>query len=131
MCAFAGRAENSSSSASDVVELGVRRRADDRGDVHDHEIQTVLATRTPRSLGSLRPQPDEVEALVAVELAEARRLFLETGRARARVLTAGGEASGAISIDELVPAPDGYYPHALRSLEAWLLGCPDEPWVLG
>jgi isopentenyldiphosphate isomerase len=115
----------------DVVELGVRRRADDRGDVHDHEIQTVLATRTARSLGSLRPQPDEVDALLAIELAEARRLFLENGRARARVLTARGESSGAITIDELVPAPDGYYPRALHSLEAWLGGCPDEPWLLG
>jgi len=115
---------------ADVVKLGVRWSAEDRGDVHDHEIQEVLAARTPRSLSSLRPDPDEVEALIAVTLADAHGLFLHTGRAGARVLGAAGETSCEITIDQFVPDRDGYYPRALRSVAAWLAGSSEDPWCM-
>lgn len=117
----------------DVVPLGVRWRAEDRGDIHDHEIQDVLAARTRRSLDSLYPARDEVDALIAVALPEAEILFEKTGRAHAMVWRTGAPAPepAEITLDELVPAADGYYQVAFRSLVDWLEDRASVPWRLG
>ncbi len=104
----------------DVVRLGVRFRVDaSRAGVVDREIQEVFAAVVEASFASLRPDPVEVDAVVALAPADAAELL--SGRipvARARRLDARTRAvdEADVRAEELVAAPDGYWPAAIAAV---------------
>jgi isopentenyldiphosphate isomerase len=120
---------------ADVVRLGSRRRAEQRAGVIDNELQDIFAVTAPVSLLALRPSPAELEAIVALPLAEAERVLCE-GREAAgvRLVVEGAEArlvEETIRGRELVPAADGYYRKAHASLAVMLSGGRVEAWEIG
>lgn len=120
---------------ADVERLGLRVRADHReGGARDNELQDIFAAFTSRPLESLRPSPDEVEALYALPLADLS-LLLSGG---AEVVAGEGIKPGSsvveavrISRGELIPSPDAYYEAALSSIAALLAGQRPPAYVLG
>jgi isopentenyldiphosphate isomerase len=121
--------------ASDVVRLGLRRRADARAPgLIDNELQDIFATFTARPLLSLRPAPEEVEALIALPVGAFERLLAgDTPSASGEAIFADGAGPSAVDIalSDLIPAPDGYYRAVMRSIAAHLAGERPEPWTLG
>jgi isopentenyldiphosphate isomerase len=116
---------------SDVVLLGHRARVDtSRAGVIDREHQTILLARSERALASLRPSPDEVDALVTFALRDARAL-LSGARIAATALENGVESATSITRDELVRATDGYYEAAIERLAFVVAGLEFEPFRLG
>ena len=108
----------------DATVIGVRRR-EDRGTagVIDREVQEILATRAALALEALRPDPDELEAILGVPLEGA--LDVLSGRAEdtEAVCFDGVTVCGAPFVATgLVPAPDGYYACAAANVEAWIRG---------
>lgn len=120
---------------ADVVRLGLRRRADERtAGIRDRELQEIFATATPLPLAAFAPDPDEVTALVTVDLADAGALFRGERDVVNAFETRGNERSTAVStvrLADFVRAADGYYAIAARSLEAWLRGGDVAAWTLG
>ncbi len=97
----------------------------------DREVIDVYATRTDRELDAFAPHPDEVAALVAVDLDDARALWEGTlDRARGRCLDARGSAPRATTVtrSELCAPDGGLRARALASLRAWIDGAPLPPW---
>jgi isopentenyldiphosphate isomerase len=120
---------------SDVVRLGLRRRADERGAIHDREIQEIFATATSLPLAFFQPDPDEVTSLVVIEL-EAAGALLRGERAEApaweRRTGDGAAAEIVVRAADFIPETDEYYAACLRSLGALLQGSEAETaWVLG
>ena len=107
----------------DVVELGLRRRADERPGVRDFELQTILFTRSRLSLGDLKPHPAELSAILAVRLDDVGALLLPGARVTAaRLALDGSIAREDITRADLVPSTDGYLEHALSSVAMHLRG---------
>lgn len=121
----------------DVVRLGRRRRADAHAPgIQDNELQEIFAAFTDRPLRAFRPSPEEVEALIALPLDASVRLLGGQGGATARAAglsMAVGAEPQVVDVGEadLIPAPDGYYAVALKSIAARLKGESPEPWMLG
>jgi len=117
---------------AELVRLGVRRSVDVRPGQVDREVQEVFSVTTPRPFESLRPDPDEVSALLALPLAEARRLASgEVASATAREVREGALRTVEVGRSELVPARDGYFALALESLARIAAGERVAPWTLG
>lgn len=119
-----------------TVLLGRRRRAGaPRGDLRDNELQDVLATRTRGPLTCLRPHAEELAALVAVSLDDARAALAGDGAATMRCERLGHDGTtvaSSLRVADLVPASDGYYERAIESLGVWLAsGAAPAPWNLG
>ena len=118
----------------DVVRLGLRRRIDEQPGLRDREVQEIFATATPLPLAFFQPDPDEVTALVILESEAAFALF-RGERAEARGFEQRSHDSAPTEITvraaDFVPAADGYYALAARSLEAFLQGRAASPWILG
>jgi isopentenyldiphosphate isomerase len=119
---------------SDVVRLGLRRRADERAGILDRELQEIFATATSLPLAFFQPDPDEVTSLVVIESEAAGALFRgERAEAPALERRTGDGAPTAIVVRaaDFVPAADGYYAASARSLGAWLQGRAETAWILG
>jgi len=121
---------------ADVVRLGLRRRPDrSRPGVIDNELQEIYLASAPVDVATLRPSPAELDAIVAVPLAEAARVLCDGGEARGARLVREGEsarfADETVRGSDLVPAPDGYYALAYASVAALIAGGRPEPWVIG
>ena len=119
---------------SDVVRLGLRRSANERGAIRDRELQEIFATATSLPLAFFQPDPDEVTSLVVIEIEAAWALFRgERAEARAweRRTGDGAPTEFVVRAADFVPAADGYYTACLRSLGAWLQGCAETAWILG
>jgi isopentenyldiphosphate isomerase len=122
-------------SPADVVRLGLRRRAERREGVIDNELQEIFAAVAPVRIEVLRPCPAELEAIVAVPLADAERVLCEGAEATGVRLV--GEGEGARLVEEtvrgreLVPATDGYYRKAYASVAVMLAGGRPEVWEIG
>jgi 8-oxo-dGTP pyrophosphatase MutT (NUDIX family) len=113
---------------ADLVLLG-RRFARARGGAGmavDNEVQQVYALRSDRALRDYRLHPHEVDAIVAVPLDDAVRLFAgETGAVQGSELARG--AAEPVVIDITVDAfaageVGGYAERALRSLTGVVAG---------
>ncbi len=118
----------------DVVRLGLRRCAEERGAIRDRELQEIFATATPLPLSFFQPDPDEVTSLVVIESEAAFALFRgERAEAPAFERRCGGSAPVEIvaRAADFIPAADEYYALAARSLEAFLQGRAASPWTLG
>jgi isopentenyldiphosphate isomerase len=118
----------------DVIRLGLRRRADDHAPgILDRELQEILLARTSLPLEAFRPDPAEVDGLIALPLDAASSLF------RREVLEVTGEAfSGAsppsvlpgIKLSDFVLPGDGYYARACQSIVAIAHGRPEPAWEI-
>lgn len=121
--------------ASDVVRLGLRRQTNAHTPgLIDNEFQDIFATFTARPLLSLRPAPEEVEALIALPVSAFERLLAgdATSASGEAIFAEGaGPSATSITLSDLVPALDGYYGAVMRSIAAHLAGESPEPWVLG
>lgn len=119
----------------DVVRIGLRRRADRRPGIQDNELQDIFVARTDRRLRDLTPFADEVEALIAIPLDEAAKLLSgEAAEARGIELLAATSKDPAPVIArsrDLIPAQDGYYVRAIRSILDVIEGREPAPWTLG
>ena len=60
---------------ADLTRIGRRFAAGTAGGVIDREVQEVFAVRSDRPLAAYRLHPEEVAALVAIDIAAALRLF--------------------------------------------------------
>lgn len=126
-------------SQPDVVRIGVRRCVHDQAPpIVDRELQDVLLATTRAELSALRPDPDEVTALVSIPLGAALRLVRGEAQ-RARGLIRGATAPpGAVEIapidvrlSDFVVARDGYYERALDCIQRRLAGDAQAPFALG
>jgi isopentenyldiphosphate isomerase len=119
---------------ADVLRLGLRRRADEHAPgILDRELQEVFLARVALPLSALRPDPAEVDELIALPLDVAGALF--RGEVRAATGMAFAGAKGAlpvtgIELGDFVLPDDGYYARAQRSIEAILVGRPERAWEL-
>jgi 8-oxo-dGTP pyrophosphatase MutT (NUDIX family) len=117
---------------AEVVRLGLRRREDrSRPGVIDRELQDILVAAAPVAIAALRPHPAELEALVAVPLADAARVLQDGAEAPGLRLADGQLVTDTVRGRELVPAPDGYYGRALASVAEVIAGGRPEAWALG
>jgi isopentenyldiphosphate isomerase len=119
----------------DVIELGLRRRADEHAPgVRDRELQTIFATATSLPLTAFAPDPDEVTALVTIAIEDAVALFngvIEIAKGFETSGSGGAPTIVAVRASDFVQTSDGYYAVAARSLEAWLRGDAGPAWTLG
>ncbi len=108
----------------DVVELGLRRRADERRPgIRDFELQTILFTRARVRLGDLRPHPAELSAILALRLDDAEALVADGARVTAVRLGLDGSVDRQeVGRADLVPSSDGYLERALSSVAMHLRG---------
>lgn len=121
----------------DVVRLGLRRRAHRTAGVEDNELQDIFVTRTERRLEELTPFEDEVEALIALPVEEASKLLMgEATEVVGRELRSDRAPDRmprpviARAVDR-IPADDGYYEKAMRSILDFLDGNVPSPWTIG
>ncbi len=119
-----------------VQRLGTRFRVDRaRPPIVDREIQDILCVRVALPFEELRPDPGELDAILALGLGEAGALF--EGRdalgVSARCLQASTRRLSRVELrsEELVHAPDGYYALAWRQLLLLLEGASPSPFRLG
>jgi hypothetical protein len=96
-------------------------------------VQEVFCVETPRTLESLRPDPDEVLGLLAVPLPEALALVRGTPRVNALEIRRGETSARAVSLErgDLLPDPDGYFALAIGGVARRLAGAATAPWLLG
>jgi isopentenyldiphosphate isomerase len=119
-----------------VRRLGVRRSVNDKHPpVIDRELQQVYFTQSAVALTDLRPDPDEVAALLAVPLPAARALTLgEAQFVRAHELRAhhGGAVRDVdLAADALIPCADAYFGRAVDTIARIARGEAVAPWTLG
>jgi isopentenyldiphosphate isomerase len=104
--------------------IGRRWASWEQHGVRDNELQHVYALRNDAPLSAYRLHPDEVDALVAVPIEAALRLFRgEVAEIPARVVTrAGALSSTTVTAAEFVPVRGRYKDLALTALSALLHG---------
>ncbi|APR81711.1 Putative Nudix hydrolase YfcD [Minicystis rosea] len=122
----------------DVVQIGRRRRPDrTRPGIIDNELQDIFVATKPVTIERLRPSPAELEAIVAVPLSQAERVFRDGGQAMGVRLLPENESTMGSFLPELVrgvdlvPISDGYYAKALPSVAAVMGGARPEAWMIG
>ncbi|WP_437593004.1 NUDIX hydrolase [Sorangium sp. So ce1000] len=126
-------------SPRDVVRLGTRRSQDDHAPgIIDRELQDVLLATTRRALEALRPDPQEVTALLSLPLDAALRLVRGEVRGVPGLVRRAPDAAGAVKVeprevrlDEFLVARDGYFERALDTIRRRLAGEAPAPWILG
>jgi isopentenyldiphosphate isomerase len=117
---------------AEVRRLGMRRRVDrSKAGVIDNELQEIFVVVAPVEIAALRPDPAELEAIVAVPLADAVSVLHEGAEARGARLVEGRIVAETVRGSDLVPAPDGYYGRAVASVVEVIGGERPEAWVLG
>ncbi len=119
---------------ADVSPLGVRRHESLREGWADREVQEVYYAVTARTFESLRPDPDEVAALLSVRVEDALALALgerDDVPARERGADRSAPRDVVLRRAELLLASDGYFASALSALARLLAGAEARPWSLG
>jgi hypothetical protein len=121
---------------ADVVRIGLRRSAEARegSRIRDNEIQDIFMARSDVSLGALVPFEDEVEALIALPIDDAARLFSGAIDRATGLTTAPGRPLPEpveVRLDEFIPAEDGYYAQAMKCILELLAGRSPAPFTLG
>jgi 8-oxo-dGTP pyrophosphatase MutT (NUDIX family) len=116
----------------DLVRLGVRHREDRTSPERiDREHQEVFFAVARCAFESLRPDRDEVDALLRVPLASAEALCdgrEEAVGAREVRTSEPGERDVVLHRAELGLVPDGYFARALGSISERLEGRKSAPW---
>jgi isopentenyldiphosphate isomerase len=119
----------------DVIRLGLRRRADDHAPgILDRELQEIFLARTTLPLDAFRPDPTEVDGLIALPLDAAGALFRsELDAVSGMQLDASGAVANVpvVALADFVLPSDGYYRCAHRSIAAILAGQPEAAWEIG
>lgn len=122
---------------SELLLLGRRHRLDrSKPGLVDNELQDIFFATAPADVLTLSPSPAELEAILALPLSVAEKA-LAGDTVSARRLVPRTEASPAALVGEplsrrdLVPAQDGYYEMALRSIRAILAGGRPVVWKIG
>ena len=112
--------------------IGRRWVSWEQAGVRDNELQHVYALRNDAQLTAYRLHPVEVDALIAVPIDAALRLFAgELTSVPARVMSRAGALSSApVSMAEFVPERGNYLSLALTALGALLRGEPVTPFEL-
>ncbi|WP_437281685.1 NUDIX domain-containing protein [Sorangium sp. So ce375] len=126
-------------SPRDVVRLGARLSLDDHAPgILDREVQDVLLATTRRAIEALRPDPQEVTALLALPLDAALRLVRGEVPHASGLVRRAPDAAGAVKVeprdvrlDEFVVARDGYFERALDTIRRRVAGEAPDPWTLG
>ncbi|MFN8222492.1 MAG: NUDIX domain-containing protein [Gaiellales bacterium] len=99
----------------------------------DNEVQDIYAVRADLALAAFAPHPLEVDAMLRLPLADARRLVTgEASVVEALELPRGTTEPGTILLtaDAFVPETGPYYALALDALERVVLGEAFEPFLL-
>jgi isopentenyldiphosphate isomerase len=113
---------------SDLVRLGQRRHESVRPGHADRELQDVFLAVTTLAFDTLRPDPDEVLALLAVPLVSAAKLAIgELPEVLARELSSGSVGVRGVGLrrDELLLSADGYFGWALSAAVQHLARPPE------
>ena len=114
-------------SLADLLPLGRRIAVgEDESGIKDREIQDVYLWRSHLPLAAYRPQPIELEALVAVPLPDLLRLLAgEVDEAPVSLLRPGHQSeTSAITRDDFVPANDNYYFRVTTVIDQAIKGYP-------
>ncbi len=102
-----------------LVYLGRRRKVDATARGRDRELQDVFLACVEVSLESFRPEPGEVEGLLALDRGAALALVVgEASSAAARERKAGHSSIEVVRITraDLLPSTDGYFAAVLGAL---------------
>ena len=116
-------------SIDDLTRIGWRAIGGQRGQVIDREVQSIYAVRCDQPLSDYRLHPQEVDALVAVELDAVRRLFAdETEQVPASECPRGGQPFAiTITRDDFAIRDRTYVLAVLPGLVAIIEGRTPEP----
>lgn len=106
----------------DCARFGTRRSVLRTNALHDRELQEVYLHVTDAPFASLRPDPAEVEAILAVPLPALVALLQQGGTAVAEERGPAGARAVTLDGGALVPHDDGYFLRAARALERWVMG---------
>lgn len=111
----------------ELIVAGVRQAAWESDLVRDREIQDVFLIRDDRPLRDLRPNADELDALMRVEIADVIALYSsEATPVQGRSLDAATRATGTceVRLTDLVPTVDRYCLKVALAARAHLRGEP-------
>ncbi len=115
-------------SLADLIPLGRRIAVgEDEAGIKDREVQDVYLWRSHLPLVAYRPQPVELEALVAAPLPDLLRLLAgQADRASVALLRPGRQQpeTGAITRDDFVPVNDNYYFRVTTVIDLAIKGYP-------
>ncbi|HUH08353.1 MAG TPA: NUDIX domain-containing protein [Egibacteraceae bacterium] len=117
---------------ADLAHVG-RRFSDSRhSGVVDREMQEIFACRSDLALTAYRLHSDEVDAIVSLGIADARRLFAgELKQAAAIECPRGGEPERrVVGLADFVWVEGSYILDALQALERVVAGQPVTPFEL-
>ncbi|HEX5166400.1 MAG TPA: NUDIX domain-containing protein [Thermomicrobiales bacterium] len=116
-------------SLDDLTWIGRRSVGGSRGQIIDREVQSIYAVRSDQPLPDYRLHPQEVDALVAVELDAVRRLFAaETESVPARECPRGGQPFEiTITRDDFAIRDRTYVLAVLPGLAVVIAGRTPEP----
>jgi isopentenyldiphosphate isomerase len=94
-----------------LVPLGTRLLADDSGEGRNRERVHAFLLADDRPLTDFRPDPDAVEALVELGIADLLAVLADPHRVVTGTRWSPGAGPGPtpVSVDDLVPAVDGYW----------------------
>ena len=109
----------------ELIFAGVRQAAWEDDLVRDREIQDVFLVRDDRPLTALRPNPDELDALVRLEIADVIALYSSGATSvQGRNVDADTLATGTceVRLTDLVPTIDRYYLRVALAARANLRG---------
>jgi 8-oxo-dGTP pyrophosphatase MutT (NUDIX family) len=116
-------------SLDDLTRIGSRVTGGTRGRVVDREVQSIYAVRCDQPLADYRLHPQEVDALVAVELDAIRRLFsAEVERVPASECPRDGQPFAVtITRDDFAIRDRSYVLSVLPGLAAIIAGRAPDP----
>jgi len=111
----------------ELIFAGTRQAAWEDDLVRDREIQDVFLVRDDRPLTALRPNPDELDALVRIEIAGVIDLYggaVSTVEGSQVVATTMAASRRAIRLSDFVPTADRYPLKIALAARAHLRGEP-------
>jgi isopentenyldiphosphate isomerase len=118
---------------ADLVAIGRRWVRGGQPPVRDNELNEVFAVRCDQPLDAYQQHPEEVDAVVAVAVEDALRLFRrETPRVKALEHAREETRSRLVTVarDEVASRLDDYPLLAIASLAQVLRGETPEPWEI-
>jgi len=117
---------------ADLVPLGRRFIEDFGADYIDRELDEVYALRSDQPLECYRLHEDEVDGVVAISVADLRRLFQDTGASIAarEVERSGTSRDITIRLDDFAGDRATYRDAVIDSIETLVAGGRPKPFLL-
>ena len=117
----------------DVIQVGRRFHAWRDETFHDREINEIYAVRSDRSLPDYRQHPEEIDALVRIDIEVALKLF----RGETSVVDALSSARSdrsprliSLQLKDFADVSDGYAIRMLASLQQLAAGAQPAPFII-